>query len=359
MNENEYYELLKNYAMDTHNYKGWRTIHTNAFGSIFSDAFSDSPEAQIHLTAALINISSRNFEAAIPKLDLLENFCFFDFDTAVLCYYKGLNYELMEDESKMTECYERLRELNVALPFPLVFHPYYRIAKLSHKSAECNKAYHYYRKALEFYDGCFADERIASTVSQITFELANVCLYKHDYDGCEHFLNVSQEYDSSPNMQRSYITAILRAIQGQGDTARKLACDMPPLLKSNCAPLVEAILAKKEPHYFAIPQNREMYSDFWNTFVKNASKLEKLAKNNTEEAEAAISNQLTKALPFMKRVLACRIEHNECHITVKCKTYCVKSLQSEYIVLFSTKPESLANWSFVAVDELESHYLQL
>ena len=72
MNENDFYDELKKYALDNGNYKKWRKEHTKVFGKLFADAFSESEEAQICFTAALINISQRTFEQAMPKLDMLE-----------------------------------------------------------------------------------------------------------------------------------------------------------------------------------------------------------------------------------------------------------------------------------------------
>ena len=75
MNENNLFEALKKYALDSDNYKKWRKEHTKVFGNLFEDAFSQNEEAQICLTAALINISQREFDLAMPKLDMLEKIC--------------------------------------------------------------------------------------------------------------------------------------------------------------------------------------------------------------------------------------------------------------------------------------------
>ena len=84
MNENDFYDELKKYALDNGNYKKWRKEHTKVFGKLFADAFSESEEAQICFTAALINISQRTFEQAMPKLDMLEGMIANECDEAAI-----------------------------------------------------------------------------------------------------------------------------------------------------------------------------------------------------------------------------------------------------------------------------------
>ena len=82
------------YPFNSENYASWRKEHEKVFGEIFSSAFSGNAEAEIQLTAALINITDRNFQGALQKLE--ELFCLrsSDDDLASLCYFTGLCYEM-------------------------------------------------------------------------------------------------------------------------------------------------------------------------------------------------------------------------------------------------------------------------
>ena len=353
---NDYYELLKKYAMDNDNYKGWRQVHTRMFGNIFSDAFADSVEAQIHFTAALINISQRSYSEAMKKLNMLESDCASDFDEAVLAYFIGLNHELLDNEQEMNEYYGKIRAYGVSLAFPLALHPYYRTAKFAQRASECKKSVYYYRKALEFYDGTTPDGNALTTVSQIIYDVATVYLYMHQYDECEKFIKLSERYNPAENQQRSYVKALLYAVQGKEKECNALTVHLNPILKSSLEPMVKAVLEGCDPHYCVVPQDRTGYAAFWGFITQNAENIKELAQGGAiAEAEKKVSEKLTNALGFMKRELDCRIEIKDDAITVYCKNYCVKTLINEYEALFSEKPANLEGWNFISVNQFENY----
>ncbi len=353
----DYHELLKGYALNDKNYKAWRKEHTKIFGEIFSCAFTENEEAQIHLTAALINISQRNFEAAMLKLDILESICMNDYDCAVVNFFIGLNHELLGNENKMNEYYENLGCSNISFVFPLPFHPYYRTAKFAQRDSECSKAIFYYKKALSFYDGVTdLNAKNKSLISQIIYDIATLYLYMHKYDECEKFLSLSNTYDSSENQQRTYVTAILYAVQGRVNDSRNLLDTMSSFLRMNCEPMIEAITAKKDPHYCVVEQDKSAHTDFWNKLIEHKADLEKLvASKKNLDVQKNVSEILSTTLSFMKRQIACRIEASDVMITVYCKNYYVKTLIEEYESLFSIKPNELNNWRFVSVNEFENY----
>lgn len=352
----DYNELLTKYALNSDNYKGWRKTHTGMFGRIFSHAFSENAEAQIHLTAALINISNRNFEGAMPKLDVLKDMCASDYDHAAVNYFTGLNYEMLGNESEMNKHYEKLKETDVSFVFPLPFHPYYRTAKFAQRDSECNKAISYYRKAVMIYDGMTPNKQINASVSHILYDIATVYLYMHNYSECERFLQLSVNYDSDVNSHRTYVTALLYAVRGEKDECRRLMSGLNDFLRENCEPMAEAILAGKDLHYCAVPQDRRGYADFWNYIVAHQTEIKSLVYGGkTDKAENIISDKLSSALAFMKRRIACKIEERDGVITVHCKNYYVKTLAAEYEALFAQKPDALNGWSFVSQDQLEKY----
>ena len=349
----DYYEYLLGYALNDKNYKAWRKEHTKIFGEIFSCAFTENKEAQIHLTAALINISQRNFEVAMPKLNILESMCINDYDRAVMDYFIGLNHELLGNESKMNEYYESLGRSNFLFDFPLQFHPYYRTAKFAQRDSECSKAIFYYQKALLFYDGVTdlnAEKR--SVISHTIYDIATLYLYMHKYDECEKFLALSKTYDNSENQHRTYVTAILYAVQGRENDSRNLLDTMNSFLRTNCEPLIEAITAKREPHYCVVEQDQSAHSDFWDKLIAYKADLEKLVvSKKILDVQKTVSEMLSTTFSFMKKELACRVEASDTMITVYCKNYYVKTLIEEYKSLFSMKPNELNNWRFVSVNE--------
>lgn len=174
MDINEFAYLLKEQALENDNYKQWRIIHGRAFGEVFLDAFEENDEAQIHLTAALIKISQRRFNEAMPHLDLLNNFCTCSFDTAALSYFTGLNYELLGNEKKMTAYYDKMLEYDVDFSFNTAFHPYYRTAKLAQKSGEFNKALFYYNKALQLINDAHLNDKKSKVLAQINQDIQNI-----------------------------------------------------------------------------------------------------------------------------------------------------------------------------------------
>jgi hypothetical protein len=178
----------------------------------------------------------------------------------------------------------------------------------------------------------------------------------HEYDERERFLALSKEYDSRENQHRTYVTAILHAVQGKQKECQKLLNKMSAFLKRNCKPMTDAILEGNDLHYCTAPQNRDHYSDFWNHIVLNKQELEKeLLNGEAEKVQTLISDQLSTTLAFMKRTLDCLVEIQDGLVTVYCKNYCVKTLMAEYEFLFLQKPAVLENWKFISANHFENY----
>lgn len=356
MERNEFYEKLKENALDSENYLQWRKEHTKVFGALFSEAFSKNVDGQICLTAALINISSRNFEAAIPKLNTLEIMSDNDFDRVSICYFKGLNFEFMGRESEMAECYERVRLSGAPLNLGYLFHPYYRTAKLAQRSSECSKAVYYYRKALEFFEGTTPTGNGAAVVSHVMYDLATVFLYMHEYQQCERFIDISCQYDKSNNQERDCLKAILYAVQGKKAECEALTVNMNAFLKGSCKMMTSAILDGGDLHYCTVLQDGALYPCFWDWFVENEGRITDMISNgNSADAEKLISERLTSTFPFARRPLECRIEMNDDKIIVKCKNYRIKTLVAEHYRWLALKPDEICKYSFLSVNEFENY----
>lgn len=357
MYENDLTEKLKKYALNSDNYKNWRKEHTKVFNETFENAFSGNDDAQICLTAALINISQRNFEDAIPKLTYLKDICENLFDETSVSYFMGLNHEMLGNEQEMFECYEYVRSSSITLKFTIPFHPYYRTAKFAQRASECSKAMHYYRKALEFYDGAKITKHVSSVVSHIIYEIATLCLYMHDYEECRRYLAFSYQYDDSENQQRNYVNALLCALSDEKEECSKIINTLNPLFKGSCLETANKIFNKTEPHYFAVSQDRSSYKIFWDDFLKDEKAFRKmLSENETQKVQNVISEKLTHTLSFMNRSLDCMINENKGRFIIKLKNYRVKTLENELQALFEMKPAELSDWEFISVKEFENYW---
>lgn len=344
-------EALYEEALNDENYNAWRQIHRNAFGEIFSLAFSENTEGQIRLTAALIKITQREFPKALAKLQGMEKLCTCDYDRAVIAYFTGFTCEMQEDEAGMCAHYAKASSFGIPFRFPLQFHPYFRTANLAHKDGECSKAIFYFQKALAFYDPA-KDANAILAIGQLMYSIATVYLYMHRYDACERYLELSQKYSPAENPQRTYITAVLYAAEGRADEARQLVAGLNPQLQFACKQNVNAILTGKDLHYCALVQDRTHHTDFWEYLAKEKQKIEKLtARKKAKEAGAVISAKLSETMSFTQKPLACRVEATEGGMRILCKNYSIRTLMAEYDALFSVKPESLANWEFVSLAE--------
>ena len=234
MNIHEFSDLLLEYALDNENYKQWREIHGKAFGKVFLSAFNDSPEAQLHLTAALIKISKRDFNDGLTILLMLEKACFNDFDCFALYYFIGLCYEFLENEEQMNEYYEKMLRYDENYLFIIAFHPYYRTAKFAQRKSENAKAISYYKKALELYSENETDSVKLQNIGQIYFDMCTVFFACADFEKSREFLEKSYNFSTAENPQRNYIMAVLYAVEGKSDESRKLVESLPAYLKADC-----------------------------------------------------------------------------------------------------------------------------
>lgn len=352
MDINEFVDLLQEYTLDDENYKQWREIHGKAFGNIFTSSFEESSEAQIHLTAALIKISKRDFEGGLAILLMLENVCYNDFDCFALYYFIGLCYEFLENEELMNKYYQKMLGYDENYLFKIAFHPYYRMAKFAQRKAECKKALKYYNKATELYSKNETNIGMLENLSQIYFDMGTVYSFSHNYDKAWEFLEKSYKCNPIENPQRNYVKAILYAIDGKSEDVKLLIDSMPDYLKLNCKQLTSALLNRQELHYFAIEQDRKDYGVFWNKIAESENILLQYIKDGENfKAEEIISQYLTETIQFMKKQLICSIEKKSSMILVKCRSGYTKTLTAEYEALFSMKYDNFSNWEFIAVNE--------
>lgn len=241
MDINEFYDLLTENTLDNENYIKWREIHGRVFGDVFLSAFEESAEAQIHLTAALIRISNRDFDGGLSKLLMLEPFCCNDFDFFALSYFTGLCYEFLENEEMMNKYYDKMLTYNFDLRFIIAFHPYYRTAKFAQRKSENAKAIEYYKKAYKFYSVDETDAVKLQNLGQLCCDLGTVYFSVMDYAKSREFLEKSFKFSPAENPQRSYVLAIICAIEGKKDESKQLVDSLPDNLKTACEQIITSI----------------------------------------------------------------------------------------------------------------------
>ncbi len=244
MDVNEFVNLLQEYTLDDENYKQWREIHGKAFGSVFLSSFEESSEAQIHLTAALIKISKRDFNGGLAILLMLENVCVNNFDCFAIFYFIGLCYEFLENEEQMNKYYGKMLECYENYIFKIAFHPYYRTAKFAQRKSENTKALNYYNKALELYSEKETETAKLENMGQIYYDIATICLSCKDYEKSWEFIEKSCKCSPAENPQRNYIMAVLYAIDGKTEESKKLVESLPDYLKGLCEQLISSIKKK-------------------------------------------------------------------------------------------------------------------
>lgn len=350
----DFYDNVKEYAKNSDGYLHWRKIHGEAFGRAYLSAFEDNEDAQLFLTSALTAISKKDFSKAEPIISYLYRLCNNDFDKAAVCYFSGLNFEFMNELEKMNRCYEELQSLNVSLHYNIIFHPYYRTAKLMAKEAECSSALLYYNKALSFYDEKTPDSEQRKIFAQIYSDIAAVFLYTHRYQEAVSSLKKSFSFDESDIEQRNYCIAILNAIEGRRDEVGKIIKKLSPLLSRACSIMTQNIMNNKDPHYCTVTVNRFIYPVIIKRLNALSEEILSLIKvNKKDEAEEKISSVLTSLFPFMKRKLMCRIKITTNGINIECKNYYVKTLINEYEYLFELFNRTSNTLRLVSVNEFE------
>ena len=236
-----FFDSVSDYVYNSDNYLGWRKVHGDAFGDVFTLAFEDFKEAQLHLTTALIKISKRDYKGGLSLLKQLEDHSPYEFDNFALTYFTGLCYEFLEDEEQMNNYYEKLLEYDIDYTYTLVFHPYYRTGKFAQRKAENDKALHYYSKALEFYSEDETRVDIRENIGFLYYDIGTVYLSAKKFKKSRQALERSMEYSPKDNPQRNYVMALLCAYEGNKDESERLVNGLPDFLKTECRRLLDLI----------------------------------------------------------------------------------------------------------------------
>ncbi|MBQ8840948.1 MAG: hypothetical protein IJ004_06480 [Clostridia bacterium] len=341
------------------NYLRNRMIHASTFKGAFTEAFKNSEQAQIILTGALSFIGMlRDFKGALTHLESLEGLCDYPQDEASLCYFKGLAYDFLGDKEKMEENYDRYLELNEASEPIYIYLPYIRQAKLLHKSCNLFRSQEYFYKMLEYYERRNRQNERSLSLYNLYFDFANTLMFTHDYiGGLEFVKKAHQVWDGKQDEGNKMIEMMLLALTGDEEASKDM---LESIDKSNqvypvAATMLDKLLKKAEPHYFAIEPDESRLDEFWSWFSKNERKLYKMAySDNFEKLQRELSNKARQIVDYMERELAFTIEIDNGNITIFAITDYVTSLDYTYERLFERKPKELVRWDFYVQDELNT-----
>ena len=78
-------------------------------------------------------------------------------------------------------------------------------------------------------------------MGQICYDIGTVYLSCQDYVKSHQFLDMSCKYSPADNPQRNYVLAILFAVEGKREEAKKIVDSLPDYLKANCQQIVSSI----------------------------------------------------------------------------------------------------------------------
>lgn len=144
-------------------------------------------------------------------------------------------------ETQISKYYDKMLTYGFDLHFIIAFHPYYRTAKFAQRKSENAKALEYYKKAYELYSDDETDAVKLENLGQLCYDLGSVYLSVKDYKKSREFLEKSYRFSPAENPQRSYVLAILCAIEGKKDESKQLVDSLPDNLKVICKQIISSI----------------------------------------------------------------------------------------------------------------------
>ena len=340
---------------ENENYKGWYEVHKGAFGEIFTDAYADSQEGRVMLTAALNKLSRQDTSGALVILTELGALTEGETDMRALEYFTGLCCEMSGDSESAEEHYTKMAECGGNTKFALPFHPYYRTAKFAQRDSEPRKAEYYFKKAMALYEGYPIEGEVAVSVSMILYDIATLRIFMHDYSEGERLLSLSEKMLPGFNPQREYLKAILLAVKDDGDGAYRIRDMLKEPFKKSITEFIEQILDGRHLHYCESERSRSGYKKFLKTLSDKSGDIARMiSEEQTAEIEDLIDGMLTKCFSYMSfSFKKCRAVIENGDLTVYLKTGCSRTLMREYTALLEGKTKELGFINLRVVEYFE------
>ncbi|MBQ9134118.1 MAG: hypothetical protein IJX64_06255 [Clostridia bacterium] len=324
--------------------KSWR-VHMLTFYPLLEDAFAEDYSARITLTAALNHISRQNFAEGLRYLDLLEDSCTNDTDTAALLLFRGVCSEMQGKKDDMLSYYREAGKL-----YTRFYWPYLKVAKSAHADAIFDVAERNYRAAIRCFDGEKLPMQSKIILASAYTNYASCLTVMHRFAEAEATLKRSEEIrPEQPGREASW--AVLYAAKKQKDKAQ--AC-LTALQQNNddmyaaCAPMVQAILAGKHPHFSKVRLRTTGITHFWGVFCKYETDLaDQMRQKNYDVVRDSLRRMLRCYLHFLDRDPDIGLQMQENTFIVVLSDFYMVSLNHAYQKLLEAKPPLANNWIFM------------
>jgi len=320
-------------------------VHMAAFGPILENAFAEDYSSRVHLTAALNNISRREFSQGLEKLKKIQPECRNDADKAAWLFFTGLLLEMAGDKHQSLVLYMQANDFHHRF-----YMPYLKIAKMAHEDNVYQMAEENYRTAIGCFDATGLDNQSKTILASAYGNLATCLTMMHRVPEAEEALAMSRQLIPE-NPALAATEAVICAVKGNAEDAKAqldiLQSYYPPALEKT-AEDVEKLLNKSHSHFFLVPTEETPLRDFWQWFERAANSLEERFETSGEDS---IHDEI---LDHLSTCFSEEIHPAQIDISIEDGMYVLEfqdffsvSLQAGYEALLNLCPrESLSRWRF-------------
>ena len=324
--------------------QSWK-VHMQAFGPILKPAFAENYQAKIHVTAALNHISKGNLPQALPKMQMLQNFCETDADKALLLFVFGLYCERAGNQEQMVTYYDAANR--VGHNFYL---PYLKVAKFCLTAMDYAPAEENYRKAIGCFDAAALSDADKIILGSAWANLGSCLTMLHRYEESWTALENSKAFcPDAPG--RAAAEAVLHALKG--DEAQVAACiatleSHSPEAVESVRPSTAKILAKTDPLFFTVAVDTEKMNAFWQWFAGYEVQLKDLLDSEKyEDGLTPVAKELLNAFPFLENIPNVGLGKNDKGYVLELKDYYAVGIVAAYEQLIDICPEDIkSRWQF-------------
>ena len=324
--------------------QSWK-VHIQAFGPILKPAFAENYQAKIHVTAALNHISKGNLPQALPKMQMLQNFCQTDADKALLLFVFGLYCERSGNQEQMAAYYDAANRVGHSF-----YLPYLKVAKYFLAAADYAPAEENFRKAIACFDAAALSDADRIILGSAWANLGSCLTMLHRYDESWKALENSRFLcPDAPG--RAAAEAVLHALNG--DEAQVNACIAT--LEAHSPEVVDSvrqstarILAKTDPLFFPVSVDGEKIAAFWTWFADYEAELKALLDGEKyEDGLTPVAKQLLEAFPFLENIPNVGLGKNDKGYVLELKDYYAVGIVAAYGELLDACPEAVReHWQF-------------
>ena len=324
--------------------QSWKA-HIQAFGPILKPAFQENYQAKIHLTAALNHISKGNLPQALPKMQMLQNFCQTDADKAALLFIFGVYCETAGNQDQMAAYYDAANHCGHSF-----YLPYLKVAKYFLAAADYAPAEENFRKAISCFEAAALSDADKLILGSAWANLASCLTMLHRYEDAWTALENSRTLcPEAPG--RAAAEAVLHALKG--DAAQVDACIA--ILEAHSPEAVESvrqstakILAGTDPLFFTVSVEEEKMAAFWQWYAGYENELKTLLDGEKyEEGLTPVAKQLLEAFPFLENIPNVGLGKNDKGYVLELKDYYAIGVVDAYEKLIAACPEDIkTRWQF-------------